>query len=285
MGYTTYWFDDDDDVTDIDFANSLFITEGQVDNKIPLRKDCLYMLHNSRSEKYRAEIEPCNRICFQVYTDVLLKLPYLVKIDQCIYYDLEGQCLYMPWATDLLPYEIEKNKTEITSTSIENTVYWVGTVGAGLFGNIDQLTPFINACEENGVLFTQRSNVGCEEAMKMIRQSYMAPTIVGQWQFEKGYIPCRLFKNISYGKMGITNSRAAYDLFEGKIVHNSDTYQLFYDAQERMNNMTVEELHELMDIVRDKHTYINRINQLLDFFTLVQTHWKEKSQVNGNDLR
>ena len=45
LGYDTYWFDDNDDTSNFDFSNSLFITEHQVDNKIPKRKDCLYFVH------------------------------------------------------------------------------------------------------------------------------------------------------------------------------------------------------------------------------------------------
>jgi len=43
MGYETYWFDDKDDVKKFDFSNSLFLTEGQVDKKIPLREDCIVL--------------------------------------------------------------------------------------------------------------------------------------------------------------------------------------------------------------------------------------------------
>ena len=43
--YDTYWFDDTDDVSKFDFSNSFFITEHQVNKKIPCRTDCLYLSH------------------------------------------------------------------------------------------------------------------------------------------------------------------------------------------------------------------------------------------------
>ena len=43
-------------------------------------------------------------------------------------------------------------------------------------------------------------------------------------------------------------------------------YQLFYDAKKRLETLKIEEIYELMDLVKEKHTYINRINTLLDFF-------------------
>ena len=267
MGYDTYWFDDKDDVSDFDFSGSLFITEGQADHKIPLRFDCDYMLHNCTSPKYKS-LPQENRIVFQVYNRTIHDIPYLTQVEPCIYYDLPGRCLYMPWATDLLPEEIETNKA--LNFVSEKKIYWVGTIGSGLFGNIEEIAPFKKACAENNIEFVKLASVSVEENVKYIQRSYIAPTIVGTWQLGADYIPCRIFKNISYGKMGVTNSHTVNDLFEGKLVYNPDTYQLFFDAEERMKTMSVAELHELMDMVKNRHTYFNRVNTMLDFLALVK---------------
>ena len=75
--------------------------------------------------------------------------------------------------------------------------------------------------------------------------------------------------------MGITNSERVNELFENKLVYNPDTYQLFYDAKKRLQTMNFLELFELMDLVKAKHTYINRIYTLLDFLNLVKAHYAE----------
>ncbi len=77
-----------------------------------------------------------------------------------------------------------------------------------------------------------------------------------------GYIACRLLKSISYGHLGITNSRHAYELLEKKVVYNSDERQLFYDAAAQLRNYDL--IKEQMRIVREKHTFLNRIQDLLD---------------------
>ena len=46
LGIDTYWHDDTTDQTSFDYSNCFFITEGQVCDNIPLREDCLYVLHN-----------------------------------------------------------------------------------------------------------------------------------------------------------------------------------------------------------------------------------------------
>lgn len=265
MGYKTYWLDNSDDLTQMDFSNSLFLTEGQVDQNIPLLEGCIYLLHNADGRKY----EGLNFIHFQVYTDDVLTRPGLRKMSPCIYYDVSGKCLYMPWATDLLPKEIEANKLKISSTPKQDVVNWIGTIGEGRFGNLSEINPFIKACEEQGIAFKSVSGVSLMEHQKLILESYMAPTIVGEWQKEVGYIPCRIFKNISYGQMGVTNSERVYELFEGKIVYNPDTYLLFYDAQKKLESMTLDELYALMDFVKDNHTYLNRVETFFDFLVTI----------------
>ena len=266
LGYATYWFDNNTDVSNFDFSNSLFITEGQVDGKIPLRDDCTYILHNCYDEKYGSLFAKNRCIRLQVYTDDVLSRN-LDKIEECIYYDIPSKCLYMPWATDLLPQEIDANKPATPFNYQSNRIAWVGSIGGERFGNINEIAPFKAACHENEIYFDHACNRSVEDNIALVKNSYMAPTLVGTWQHEVGYVPCRIFKNISYGQFGLTNSPRVYELFEHKIVHNNDTRQLFYDAKTRLESLLLSELHGLMDFVKEKHTYINRINTLLDFIS------------------
>ena len=62
--------------------------------------------------------------------------------------------------------------------------------------------------------------------------------------------------------MGITNSKHVYELLDKKVIYNTDETKLFHDAIKEINN--VELIKQQMKIVREKHTYINRINDLLE---------------------
>ncbi len=75
--------------------------------------------------------------------------------------------------------------------------------------------------------------------------------------------------------MGVTNSRHVFELFENKIVYNPDTYQLFYDAKNKAETMTIDEQFELMDLVKTKHTYLNRVETLLNFLNLVHAAFED----------
>jgi hypothetical protein len=274
LGFDTYWFDNKDDVSSFDFSNSLFITEGQVDQNIPVRNDCYYVIHNCKPDKYQHLLNTNHAIILQVYSHDCLKRND-PSFSRCFHYDLSQPVIYMPWATDLLPHEIDKIKTKLPTVVKNNTTQFNGSAGGmGGFGNQNQLNAFRKASQEQGKTFVIRNAGSCsmEENIASMQQAYMAPALQGTWQCENGYIPCRIFKNISYGALGITNSKAVYDLFEGKIVYNSDPYQLFYDAQKVLQTWSLKNQYELMDLVRDKHTYLNRIESLFSFFEMVQNY-------------
>jgi hypothetical protein len=111
LGYKTFWFDDTDNVVDFDFKNTLFITEHQVNKKIPLYNDCLYLTHY---------IDEGDYVTVPKENIIMLKVSlrdFVEKDDKnCIYKQLNYgnkheyysknngyNCLYMYWATDLLP--------------------------------------------------------------------------------------------------------------------------------------------------------------------------------------
>ena len=138
--------------------------------------------------------------------------------------------------------------------------------------------PFIQACRECGITFVHSdpwsSPASAEKNVEMIQHSYLAPTICGAIQRAKGYIPCRIFKNISYGHIGLTNSAEVNKLFGGRLVYDPDPYCLFFKGQAKLRDPhALEELYELMDFVKEHHTYINRAEHMLNFVKQSRYYW------------
>jgi hypothetical protein len=216
----------------------------------------------------------------QIYTDDILSVPHLIQVEPFIYYDIPGRCVYFPWASDYLPDEIEELKKQLIEKKVEKDrcIYWIGTIGSSStpFGNAAQIAGFVRACAESQVSFKHfdpwAKGLDRSECTDLFKRGYLAPAIVGTWQEKIGYIPCRIFIGICCGQMGITNSYRTYELFNKKILYHPDCYQLFYDAKEREKTWTLQEQLELMDFIKEKHTYVNRIHTLLDFLSL--TFWK-----------
>jgi len=266
LGYDTHWIDDHDYNTNsmirsFDFNNCLFLTEGQVCNAMPILASSKYILHNCYDQKLWDKINETGAdfLKIQVYTNDVLNYN-IEKLENGIYLDSPGKMLYMPWATDLLPIEI----IPFPLNAKTNKCWWVGTIGDGQFGNRNEINAFTNACRENGVSFEHASNISIEENRQRIAESYMVPAIVGTWQKQKGYIPCRIFKNVSYGQFGITNSKVVHELFEEKTIYSEYEHELFELMVKKMLEPTYKnQLADMIKFVKTKHTYINRINTIL----------------------
>lgn len=270
LNYDTYWFDKNDDISNFDFTGSLFLTAGQVDDNIPLRTDCYYILHNVNQDKYK-KLNNNNILIIQVFTKDCLKRNEK-KIDNCMHYtkttnNNDFSILYFPWPTDLLPYEIDNNINNLDNIKTTNNIYFIGS-------GTPEVNEIKHFCDNNNLKFIKiggfdKNNISTELNNKYISESIIAPAIQTKWQVDNGYIPCRIFKNISYGKMGITNNITVYNLFENKIIYNSDIEKslklgLYF---EKMNNKK-EIIIPLMEYVRDYHTYINRINLILKYLNI-----------------
>jgi hypothetical protein len=297
LGYDTYWFHDEAYPSDFDYSNSLFITEGYVDKNIPLDATSIYFVHVCISpEKYIGKVKRLIDMRYLVdnikdcnYNYVLDK-SRCKKISDCTYHEkldnnsgvsskhdnpdvMDYECIYTCWATDLLPEEILDSRI---FTPREREIYWFGSANPR---NNQQVREFAEECEKNGIAFISNdpwvSPKDFQTVMDMTAKSYMSPDIrtagdpnkialgeTGTCHKKIGYIACRLLKAISYGQLGITNSKHMYDLLEGKVIYNDDERQLFYDARSHIENYDL--IKEQMEIVRKNHTWLNRIDDLLN---------------------
>ena len=276
LGFKTYWFDDTDNVDNIDFKNSLFITEHQVNKKIPLRSDCLYLTHYIDDGDYidvpkeniiilkvslRDFIEKDNKDCVYKFLDYGVKYEYYSKID-------DYNCLYMYWATDLLPEEIDYNISQINNIQTNKEINFIGSI-TDIWRECKYL------CDLNYIKFNNfgatfninsKNNISIKENIDLTKRSIISPALQDNYQISTNYIPCRIFKNISYGKMGITNNPKVNELFDNMLIFDNNLLELLKKGIqfEHLPNKN-EKVIELMEHVRDNHTYINRINTIMKY--------------------
>lgn len=268
MGYETLWLDNDSDISNINFDNSLFFTEHQVDDKLPHNKNSKYILHNCAGEDY-ADILPENKVSIQFFHKDVLGYE-TTKVNSYTY--VGKDIIYQPWATDLLPREINIDEARNEKTNKE--CLWIGSYSPedrSEFENNTELDPFFNECKDNGIRIKHIDPwyrpVSFEENRRLVNQAYLAPAINGAFQKRTYYVPCRIFKNISFGSLGITNNEFVNNMFDGRLIYSSDTKELFHKSIEKKNDPNVlNEIKDLMNEVKEKHTFINRAQVLLDFW-------------------
>ena len=294
LGYETYWFHDGEFPESFDYSDALFITEGYADKNIPLVKGSTYFVHIAKDPAKYLEAE-CRLIDVRFNLKKTKDYSYdytrpdgeLVKLDCFSLYERNAndsalvdkyrkgvkgyEAVYMFWATDFLPSEID-----LTSAFIDRaeTVYHVGSFWSA---NRKELLTLQEALSRKGVSFEIRDPwkriTTNEEAIKLIQQSYIAPDIRGSGatcdeasaeesnHLTNGYIPCRIFKNISYGQLGMTNSPSVNELMGDYVIFSRDIEELVEKAEPYRKDYN--KIIESMDYVKNNHTFVNRIQAIL----------------------
>jgi len=278
MKYDVDWIYKEDDINNIINNNiyyDVIITELYYNKNIPIINNCIYIIQQPFLELFNN-----NSYETDVFMNCLLKniskkyiilwRPYIKKVSDKIYnnYEENGyRVIVMPWATDLLPHEIDENIKNLESFDVKNISYFIGMPLEHNVKLKNSLEKYNIEYRNYGGTFDTNSdrNKSIKENMKLIQESIIAPALQTQWQIDNCYIPCRIFKNISYGKMGITNSETVYNLFDKNIIYSDSIEKLVKESLEfnkkEDKNIIIK---ELMIKVRDNHTYINRINFIFE---------------------
>jgi hypothetical protein len=254
------WLDNQDSIAGIDFDNTFFITMNYGVDGIPVRDDCFYAVHNIE-EKAQTLLAGKAVLDYGVFTSETGRSG--IELAKDTYQN--GTTVVFRWGTDLLPHEIQANKPCKVFNQDSRVINYVGTNAGEYRINISR---FAQAAWEGGILLRPIGGlsgepVSIEENVRLIKESYMAPALCIPWQLGAGMIPCRVFKNISYGQFPITNSLVVKNFLNGNAIQNEDSRQLFFDAQRDLKYVPLKELHALMDEVAKHHTYLNKIDALL----------------------
>lgn len=224
LGFETFWFDDNDDVKNFNFDNCIFFTEGQVDKLIPLNSTSKYILHHCDLTKYQGlnYLNLCNYV-----NDCVAGKSYnypgskVEKLNYFTYFDLKNKALYQPWATTSFENEFDDF---INLDPIIKEIYYIGTVWND---NVNEMRKFYTGCLRNDKKLIICKTESDADTRKLIQNSCVAPDVRLKHHVDVGYIPCRIFKNISYGKVPATNSKYVRDFFgEGLLPYSENVENL-----------------------------------------------------------
>ena len=260
LGHEVYWIDSRDDLNQYDFSDSIFFTENSVKNGMPLRKDCKYITHHIDTEYLTDAGVPYENVLR--LGNYLPSLEIYEKVDHLAYWDQSTRTLYQTWGTDLLPHEIDEDNPAKFNWNNKDLhyvgmLYEQGPWWAQSFADILH--------EKNKVsfrVFTQ--NASDEENRNLIRTSFLCPDFRSDWHLQCGYIPCRIFKNISYGRITGTNSPFVKRAFGDYVAYGGTPDTLYQNLLHADMNKEIN-IREAMLFVKENHTFINRVNTILKF--------------------
>lgn len=261
------------------WENVIVITNHDVAMQIPFVESSFYFIHGGGDHpEIRAKFGK-NMISWNVYHDFshgfgMGLLPINRPLDPNAAFLLAEDTPFWPverhmdfrWATNLVPSEIEALKPNTILGRDSDVINYVGTLW---HVNKAEIADFKRAVEEDKKRFVmagagQNGIITDEDNIRLIRESFMAPAISGTHHLTEGYAPCRIFKNISYGQPGITNSQRVQDIFKNTLIFSSDCYRLYWEAKEKLQDFTLQDLHNQMDFVSKNHTYVNRIEKMIE---------------------
>lgn len=293
MGIETYWLDNRDNVTEEFFNDAIVITEQWLafqngySNNLPLNKTSCYLVHylgnkgnvegNPGAEMYLGKVGKLIDFRFTAehgwgvngeidknYAYTFDKKNY-EAFNDVSYYEANSfdyDRFYSIWATDLLPEEMNFEDRFIR---LKPRAFFCGTIrqdNAPMFEN------FVKKCQEHNIPFLYntpfQNPLSTEDVRKAVVESLLPLDCRPANHLANGYIACRTIKNVSYGALGMTNSKSIYDFFEGEIAYAADSGDLFDVAMEMQNDPKTKDLIlNQMKRIKDQHTYINRVKDII----------------------
>ena len=297
IGVPVRWFHDKEfpSASDFDYTNSCFITEGWADDNIPINDSSTYFVHIAKDPaRYLSKGARLIEIRYNVKEIHDFNYDYVlpteaVNLSRDTLYEIVRddsavaskrgrevtkapyEVVYMYWATDLLPDEFKYTDAELVRNPV---VGYVGSVS-----HDHPFHAFKQSAEKNGIkvhhINPWSNPVSFEENIRIMRESYCAPDFRSRGdpaQFEKyghmngtnhidiGYIPCRVFKAISYGQTGITNSSRVKELLGDYVEYTSDPSEVISIAKRREKDVAWRK--ECMKHVAENHTFLQRVRDL-----------------------
>jgi len=292
MGIETYWLDNRDNVSEEFFNDAIVVTEQWLvfqngySNNMPLNKTACYLVHylgnlgnvegNPGTEMYLGKVGKLIDFRFNAehgwgingspdknYNYKFEPSKYDAFNDVSFYEKGDSyDNFYSIWATDLLPEEID---FDVRFTPQENRAFFCGTIRED---NYPVFENFIKKCEEHKIPFLYstpyQQQLPTEEVRKLVVSSLLPLDCRPKNHLDNGYIACRPIKNVSYGALGMTNSKTIYDFFNGEIAYAPDSGDLFDMAVEMQKDpKTKDVILKQMKWIKDQHTYINRVKDII----------------------
>ena len=302
LGKEVHWFHDDDfrPAAEFSYKNCLFIAEAYQEKNIPLEASSTYFINfciypqkylraGCRVFDQRFKLEEFhdvnndftmndgthNIVTLSVGTDyeALTSNSGLSKeFTGPTHTKLNYECIYMLWATDLFPWEINLDDAIPMNKPI---IHYVGTGYAN-----PRMEQYVTLTKQIGIEWIFHDPwskpVSFEDSRKFIRESILSADFRpegseqdkieygeknGKNHLAVGYLPCRLFKSISYGHIPLTDSPHAGAFFGDAVVYEKDLSALVTNGLAAQND--IPRKHRAMKMVAENHTYVHRARDLL----------------------
>lgn len=214
-----------------------------------------YLLHNiPDTHPVRDGLEPGRCVYLQVWTnDCADRGESWGPVRR---WDKHSHVLYQPWGTNLLADEFMPPVFNPHST----VAAFVGSIWEGNGqGNVGSIGELKDALHKRGLRFDHHYGVSDAENAEIVRAARIAPAVTGRWQVEHEYLPCRVFKNVSYGALAVTNVPTFPELLDGAAISGSSIDHLIEWAATMGEARYLNLVRIQQEVVARDYTYVNSL--------------------------
>ena len=276
MGWETLWVDDSPTNVHAVQADSVVLALGGQAKFLPTAIDARYILHNYGEGNDPKT--PKRFLRLQVFTKDYSG--ERLSADTLAFYDASKQTLFQPWGwpeenLPMLGYNSNPGRVE----------FWVGSIWNNSLnqGNTNEISKYREALAKQNLKFAQVgsettlskalsalhlgdfarlfSSVNETKARMLVNMSPIGATIVGEWQKQAGYIPCRLFKNLAAGQPVYSNSDFSHLMGDLSFRFN-DPFELIENRLAKSKSIARKTVSESQDIL-SKYSYRAAISRIL----------------------
>ena len=264
LGAPVIWVDDTPENIKVIEPGDFVIAVNVFMKYLPVVKGAKYCLHNANDE-FLGALGPDDCVRLQVFnkgsipTEEQKRQGVNPLLSGVAFYDSSINTLYQSWGAPLLakefykPMRLEYKKSE----------YFVGTIWDNELGqgNSKIIPIYQNALKIYGVRFMHVQ--GAPELINplYVRHAAVGASIVGNWQREIGYAPCRLFKAVSFGRPGLINADAISLAYPWAICNENIPELIDYSFG--LNAKQAEELVRYQQSFVTQETYEKKIGNML----------------------
>lgn len=263
LNFDTYWVNTLTEMGAVSLRDAIVLTEGQVDAGLPILPSANYVTHHSSRPEF-LDLQPNFLRLHNFVADVSTGIStdytdaVVTKLGEVAYWDEANRALYQPWATDLLPRTVE-----VIASNRTKAVNYIGTLNHDGLGSRFRILR--DSASRLGLKFRHYQGVSDARARTLMASSFVTFDLRGDWHQKVGYIPCRLWKGMSYGRLMTTNSMRLAGVFGDRLNYEPDVSRVLESS------IAFEDRHVDGGLVRDNvnwvlqnHTYVNRARQILD---------------------
>lgn len=269
LDYDVTWYEDSEEHKNQHLSDSIVITSYGHCNYMPIDSTSKYFIHNIEDEfNCQNKINHDNICNLLVYHDKYNWSDDVKNIDDYSWYHPETKTAVIMWGTDLLPHEIDE-QDQVLFDPLRNGINYVGSLSRDY---ISEMTSVCNSYGKNFINYGGYSGVrnkknngfmDNDQNIDLMKNSYLNFDLRPKQHIDNGYIPCRIFKAMSYGCWIGTNSIKMNKFFDGRITAVENLNDLYLETEKATQRATLEILKDNQQFIKQNHTYVNRVQSLL----------------------